>query len=69
MTDLTQEELARAIVRDAVRKYIATRRERIDPFVDRHFTLAGSQRYTAGPSAGTSCGLRLICFSRGRHSR
>ena len=42
MTDLAQQELARAIVDDAVRKYIATRRERIDPFVDRHFTLAGS---------------------------
>ena len=42
MTGLAQEELARVIVHDAVRKYIATRRERIDPFVDRHFTLAGS---------------------------
>src|SRR5712692_9834974 len=42
MTDLAQQELACAIVHDAVRKYIATRRERIDPFVDRHFTLAGS---------------------------
>jgi hypothetical protein len=42
MTGLAQEELAHAIVHDAVRKYIATRRERIDPFVDRHFTLAGS---------------------------
>jgi hypothetical protein len=29
-------------VHDAVRKYVATRRERIDPFVDRHFTLVGS---------------------------
>src|SRR5258707_12617349 len=42
MTDRAQEELTRAIVHDAVRKYIATRRERIDLFVDRHFTLAGS---------------------------
>ena len=42
MTDLAQQELACAIVHDAVRKYIATRRERIDPFVDRHFTLVGS---------------------------
>jgi hypothetical protein len=42
MTDLAQQELACAIVHDAVRKYIATRRERIDPFIDRHFTLAGS---------------------------
>src|SRR5207253_1492817 len=32
----------RVIVHDAVRKYIATRRERIDPFIDRHFTVAGS---------------------------
>jgi len=42
MTGRAQEELTRAIVDDAVRKYIATRRERIDLFVDRHFTLAGS---------------------------
>jgi hypothetical protein len=42
MTDLPQQELACAIAHDAVRKYIATRRERIDPFVDRHFTLVGS---------------------------
>jgi hypothetical protein len=42
MTSPSEEELARAIVQDAVHKYIATRRERIDPFVDRHFTLAGS---------------------------
>jgi hypothetical protein len=42
MTDRAQEELTRAIVHDAVRKYIATRHERIDLFVDRHFTLAGS---------------------------
>jgi hypothetical protein len=42
MPDLAQQELAWAIVHDAVRKYIATRRERIDSFVDRHFTLVGS---------------------------
>src|SRR6266404_6333456 len=42
MTGRAQEELTRAIVHDAVHKYIATRRERIDLFVDRHFTLAGS---------------------------
>jgi hypothetical protein len=42
MTGRAQEELTRAIVHDAVRKYIATRRERIDLFIDRHFTLAGS---------------------------
>ena len=37
-----QEQLAGAIVRDAARRYIATRRARIDAFVDRHFTFAGS---------------------------
>ena len=42
MTGRAQEELTRAIVHDAVCNYIATRRERIDLFVDRHFTLAGS---------------------------
>ncbi|MBO0735666.1 MAG: hypothetical protein J2P48_03740 [Alphaproteobacteria bacterium] len=40
MTD--RPELARAIVQDAARQYIASRRERIDAFVDRHFTFAGS---------------------------
>src|SRR5258707_12723339 len=42
MPDQAKKEPARAIVHAAVRKSIATRRERIDPFVDRHFTLAGS---------------------------
>jgi hypothetical protein len=42
MTDPARRELARAIVRDAAHRYIASRRERIDGFVDRHFTLAGS---------------------------
>jgi hypothetical protein len=42
MTGREQEELAGAIVRDAARRYIATRRARIDAFVDRHFTFAGS---------------------------
>jgi len=69
MTDLAQQELACAIVHDAVRKYIATRRERIDPFVDRHFTLVGSLALHRKPSAGISCGLRLTFFSRARHSR
>ena len=37
-----QRDLAGTIVRDAARRYIANRRERVDAFVDRHFTLAGS---------------------------
>jgi hypothetical protein len=42
MSDTPQRELASAIVRDAVHRYIESRRGRIDAFVDRHFTLAGS---------------------------
>lgn len=42
MTDRAKEELAREIVRDGAIRYIASRRERIGPFVDRHFTFAGS---------------------------
>jgi len=42
MSDTAQQQLAGAIVRDAAHRYIAGRRERIDAFVDRHFTLAGS---------------------------
>src|SRR5258707_15398864 len=42
MPDQAKKEPARAIVHAAVRKSIATRRKRIDPFVDRHFTLSGS---------------------------
>jgi hypothetical protein len=42
MADQAQQELASAIVRDAARRYIASRRERAEAFVDRHFTLAGS---------------------------
>jgi hypothetical protein len=42
MSDSAQQELAGAIVRDAAHRYIATRRERVGAFVDRHFTLAGS---------------------------
>jgi hypothetical protein len=41
-THSAQQDLAGAIVRDAARRYIASRRERVDAFVDRHFTLAGS---------------------------
>jgi hypothetical protein len=42
MSDRAQRELADAIVRDAVQRYIASRYERIDAFVDRHFTFVGS---------------------------
>ena len=37
-----QQDFAGAIVRDAASRYIASRRERVDAFVDGHFTLAGS---------------------------
>ena len=36
------EDAARAIVADSLRRYFAARRERIGPFVDRHFTVRGS---------------------------
>ena len=42
MSDTSRQELASAIVRDAVQRYIESRRGRIDAFVERHFTLAGS---------------------------
>jgi hypothetical protein len=42
MLDISPQELAAAIVRDAVHRYIEIRRGRIEAFVDRHFTLAGS---------------------------
>ncbi len=42
MADISPQELASAIMRDAVHWYIESRRGRIDAFVDRHFTLAGS---------------------------
>jgi hypothetical protein len=42
MSDITRQELAGAIVRDAMQRYIASRRGRIEAFVDRHFTLAAS---------------------------
>jgi len=37
-----EQELARAVVRDAARRYVASRRPRVDIFIGRHFTLAGS---------------------------
>src|SRR5215831_2433110 len=42
MRDNPEQDLARAIVRDAARSYVESRRGRIDAFIDRHFTLAGS---------------------------
>ena len=43
MTIPTEEQdLAGTIVRDAARRYVASRRERVDAFVGRHFTVAGS---------------------------
>jgi hypothetical protein len=35
-------ELARQIVDDAARRYFASRRERVKPFVDRHFSVVGA---------------------------
>jgi len=42
MADPQQQELARAVVRDAAQRYIASRRARVDAFVDCHFSFAGS---------------------------
>jgi len=42
MPDTPHQKLTDTIVRDAAHRYIASRRERIDAFVDCHFTLAGS---------------------------
>jgi hypothetical protein len=42
MSDAAQQQLASVIVRDAAHRYIASRRERIDGFVDHHFSLVGS---------------------------
>ncbi|MBV8504788.1 MAG: hypothetical protein JOZ11_03120, partial [Alphaproteobacteria bacterium] len=42
MSDTSRQELAIAIVRDAVHRYIESRRGRIEAFVDRHFSFAGS---------------------------
>jgi hypothetical protein len=36
------ENFAREVVRDAMRRYFAARRERLGAFIDRHFTVAGS---------------------------
>jgi hypothetical protein len=37
-----EQGLACAVVRDAARGYVSSRRDRVDSFIDRHFTLAGS---------------------------
>ena len=36
--------LARIVVEEGIRQYFAARRERVQPFVDRHFSLRGSLR-------------------------
>ena len=41
---LSEREWARAVVRDAASRYLKTRRDRVDGFVDRHFSLAGTLR-------------------------
>lgn len=38
----SQNELIDAIVRDGIRRYFAARRERVQPFVERHFSLRGT---------------------------
>jgi hypothetical protein len=40
--DQATQKLADAIVRDAAHRYFASRRDRVDAFVDRHFTFCGS---------------------------
>jgi len=40
----SEREWARAVVRDIARRYLASRRECVDAFVDRHFSLTGTLR-------------------------
>ena len=40
----SDREWARAVLRDIARRYLASRRECVDPFVDRHFSLTGTLR-------------------------
>ena len=40
----SEREWARAVVRDTARRYLASRRECVDPFVDQHFSLIGTLR-------------------------
>ncbi|MGC2200633.1 MAG: DUF6635 family protein [Stellaceae bacterium] len=42
MSASSQQQLAEEIVNQAAHRYIASRRERIDPFIKRHFSFAGS---------------------------
>jgi hypothetical protein len=42
MTDRAEEQFARAIVRDAGERYVASRRACVSAFVDHHFSLLGS---------------------------
>jgi hypothetical protein len=82
MSDQVQQELADAIVRDAVHRYIDSRRERIHAFVDHHFTLVGSlklHRCAIGwdllraPAnlflAGPALGLKLASWAARRVGR
>jgi uncharacterized protein DUF6635 len=40
----SEREWARAVVRDVARRYLASRRECVDAFVNRHFSLTGTLR-------------------------
>ena len=44
MSMVPDQALARIVVEEGIRHYFAARRERIEPFVDRHFSLRGSLR-------------------------
>ena len=43
------DQFAREVVTDAMRGYFQQRHARIAPFVDRHFSLAGSASCTGRP--------------------
>jgi hypothetical protein len=79
MSDISRQELAHAIVRDAAQRYIESRHARIDAFVERHFTLAGSialHRRALGwdllraPAnlflAGPALGIKLLAWAARR---
>ncbi|MGE5269728.1 MAG: DUF6635 family protein [Thiohalocapsa sp.] len=42
-----EREWAESVIRDAARRYLVTRRDRVDAFVDRHFGLTGTLRLHA----------------------
>ena len=44
MSMVPDQALARIVVEEGIRQYFAARRERVEPFVDRHFSLRGSLR-------------------------